>query len=81
MNNQREYSARFVVCLNNSGNEASLEVGKLYQVLPDDEAVRHGYLRVVDESGEDYWHAADMFYSIELPQDLAAALHGIYQAA
>ena len=33
--------------------EASLEVGKLYRVIPDEEAESHGYLRVVDESGED----------------------------
>ena len=81
MSNQHESSTRFAVCLNNSGNEASLEVGKLYQVLPDEEAVRHGYLRVIDESGEDYWHAAEMFYLIELPQELAITLRGIYQAA
>ena len=79
MENQQALLTRFAVCLNNSGNEVSLELGKLYQVLPDDEAVRHGYLRVIDESGEDYWHAAEMFYPIELPRELAATLRGIYQ--
>ena len=81
MENQHSLPTRFAVCLNNTGNEVSLEIGKLYQVVPDDEAVRHGYLRVIDESGEDYWHAAEMFYLIELPNDLAATLRGIYQAA
>ncbi|MBP6824602.1 MAG: hypothetical protein KA368_23860 [Acidobacteria bacterium] len=71
----------FAVCLNNSENKASLEVGKLYEVIADEEAVKHGYLRVIDESGEDYRHAADMFYQIEIPSELATALHGIYQAA
>lgn len=55
MENQQVPLTRFAVCLNNSGNEVSLELGKLYQVLPDDKAVLHGYLRVIDESGEDYW--------------------------
>jgi hypothetical protein len=41
-----------VVCVNNKKYEASLEVGKLYRVIPDEEAESHGYLRVVDESGE-----------------------------
>ena len=45
---------RFAVCIKNKGYEASLEVGKLYRVIPDQEAERHGYLRIVDESGEDY---------------------------
>ncbi|MEK7831922.1 MAG: hypothetical protein AAB401_12590 [Acidobacteriota bacterium] len=81
MKNQHSPPSQFVVCLGNSGNEASLEVGKLYEVISDEEAIRHGYLRVIDESGEDYWHAADMFYRIEIPNELATTLHGIYQAA
>ncbi len=72
---------QFAICVDNTDNEASLELGKLYEVIHDDEAVRHGYLRVVDESGEDYWHAAVMFYLIELPHDLATMLRGIYHAA
>lgn len=81
MKNQNSSPTQFVVCLSNSGNEASLEVGKLYEVVPDEEAATHGYLRVIDESGEDYWHAADMFYQIEIPSDLATTLHGLYQTA
>lgn len=81
MQNQQALPTRFAVCLNNSGNEASLEIGKLYEVVPDNEAVQHGYLRVIDESGEDYWHAAEMFYLMELPHELATTLRDIYQAA
>ena len=50
--------ARFAVCIENKGYEASLEIGKLYRVIPDEKAERHGYLRIVDESGEDYGYAA-----------------------
>ena len=53
---------------------ASLEIGKLYRVLPDEEAQGHGYLRIVDESGEDYGYAADRFFSIEVPKPLERAL-------
>lgn len=57
----------FAVCLNNEGYPASLEVGKLYRVIPDEEASKEGYLRVVDESGEDYAFASDRFHMVQLP--------------
>ena len=66
--------ARFAVCIKNAGYEASLEVGKLYHVIPDRDAERHGYLRIVDESGEDYGYAAERFFSIELPKPLQKVL-------
>jgi hypothetical protein len=58
---------QFAICLNNEGYPASLEVGKLYRVVPDEEAAAHGYLRIVDESGEDYAFTASRFHVIELP--------------
>jgi hypothetical protein len=64
----------FVVCVNNKKYEASLEVGKLYRVIPDEEAESHGYLRVVDESGEDYGYSADRFFRLEVPRPLERAL-------
>lgn len=54
MTNEESQTFHFAVCLDNEGYEASLDVGKLYRVVPDAEAVAHGYIRVVDESGEDY---------------------------
>ena len=51
-----------------------LEVGKLYGVIPDQEAAAHGYIRVVDESGEGYRYAATRFFPLEVPQALADAL-------
>lgn len=59
--------AHFVVCLDNSEYPASLEVGKLYRVIPDEEAAAEGYLRVVDESGEDYAFLANRFHPVQLP--------------
>ena len=70
----RKSRVRFAVCVKNKGYEASLEVGKLYRVIRDAEAEGHGYLRIVDESGEDYGYAADRFFSIDVPKPLEKAL-------
>ncbi len=64
----------FAVCINNKGYEASLEVGKLYWILPDEKAESHGYLRVVDESGEDYGYSVDRFYRLDVPRPPERAL-------
>jgi hypothetical protein len=66
--------AQFAVCIKNKGYEASLEIGKLYRVIPDPSAESHGYVRIVDESGEDYGYAADRFFAIDVPKPLEKAL-------
>jgi hypothetical protein len=66
--------ARFAICLDNRDHEASLDVAKLYRIVPDDEAARRGYLRVVDESGEDYAYAASRFFILNAPASLRRAL-------
>ena len=55
------------LCLNNEGYAASLEVGKVYRVIQDNEAASHGYIRVIDESGEDYAYTANRFRLIQRP--------------
>ena len=45
---------KFAICLDNEGYKASLEAGKLYRVIQDEEAAAHGYIKIIDESGEDY---------------------------
>lgn len=64
----------FVVCIQNEGYSASLELRKLYRVLPDEEGAAHGYLRVIDESGEDYLFPATWFSPVELPRAVEDAL-------
>ena len=58
---------KFVVCVKNDGCE-DLELRKIYEVLPDEKAAEDDYIRVVDESGEDYLYPAIYFYPVELPQ-------------
>ena len=48
--------------------EASLELRKIYRVLPDEAAAAESLLRIVDESGEDYLYPAEFFVSIALPE-------------
>ena len=57
----------FALCLNNEGYEVSLELRKLYPMLPPEANDPAGYIRVIDESGEDYLYRADAFESIEPP--------------
>jgi hypothetical protein len=51
-----------------------LEKRKIYTVLPDDEAAKEGYLRIVDESGEDYLYPESYFILLELPHEAQDAL-------
>ena len=74
MKRQPRVQVRFAVCIRNKGYEASLEIGKLYRMIPDPKAARHGYVRIVDESGEDYGYSAERFIAIDLPKPLEKVL-------
>jgi hypothetical protein len=66
--NTENVQPQFAVCINNEGYPASLELRKIYRVLPDEKAVKHCLMRVVDESGEDYLYPEKFFVPIQLPQ-------------
>src|SRR2546425_900246 len=57
----------YALCVENRGAE-DLEIRKVYRVLHDKGAAATGYMRVIDESGEDYLYPADYFVAVELPQ-------------
>jgi len=63
----------FALCIENKECE-DLEKRKIYKVLPDDEAAKEGYLRIVDESGEDYLYPESYFILVELPREAQDAL-------
>jgi hypothetical protein len=65
---------RFVVCIRNSNYKASLEVGKIYRVLPDAKGEEHRLLRIIDESGEDYLYPKKYFVPIEVPEPVERIL-------
>ena len=66
--------AEYVVCVDNGGYPASLELHKIYRTLPDDDAAASGDLRVVDESGEDYLFPASGFVAISVPERVRSSL-------
>ena len=74
MKEQPHSPSRFAVYINNTEYPGSLELHKLYRVLPDEEAAKDGGLRVIDESGEDYLYPAGLFVLIGVPRAVERAL-------
>lgn len=65
--------SRYALCVENKDSE-DLEKRKLYVVVPDAEAAKEGYLRVIDESGEDYLYPASYFVLLDVPAEAQKAL-------
>ena len=61
---------QFVVCTRNDEYEGALELRKIYETRADADAVPHDFIRVVDESGEDYLYPRSWFLPIELPRKI-----------
>jgi len=74
MNQFNDIRPRFAVCIQNTEYPASLELYKIYRLLPDDEAAKDGDVRVIDESGEDYLYPADYFVVIDVPKPVEQAM-------
>ena len=74
MNTTSQAAQTFTVCVQNTGYEVSLELHKIYPVLPDGDAQQHGLVRVADESGEDYLYPEALFVPIEPSEQLKRAL-------
>lgn len=72
---KKKPAAQYVVCVRNTDYPASLEVRKIYQLVPDERAADRHFVRVLDESGEDYLYPERYFVPIEVPQ-AAAELFG-----
>ena len=65
---------QYVVCVRNKDYTASIELRKIYEVIPDADAEAHGMIRLVDESGEDYLYPRSLFLPIKIPQTISHAL-------
>jgi hypothetical protein len=74
MKSQKRTKPQFAICVNNNEYPASLELHKVYRLLPDKQAEQDGDLRVIDESGEDYLYPAEYFLLVDLPREKAKAL-------
>lgn len=65
---------RFAVCIDNTAYPDDLKMRTIYQVLPDESAARSNYIRVLDETGEDYLYPAELFVIIDVPAEAQKAL-------
>ena len=74
MKRQGHALPKFAVCINNREYPASLELHKIYRVLPDEDAAQDGDIRIIDESGEDYLFPVEWFIAIDVPREVEASL-------
>lgn len=73
MRTVRKTRKRFAICIENQACDA-LQVGMVYRTLADKLVAAKSYLRVVDDSGEDYLYPASYFVFVELPSRAERAL-------
>ncbi len=78
LNNSETY--QFAICIDNSEYPASLELHKIYRVVPDKNAARDGDVRIIDESGEDYLFPASYFVLVDIPDGAGQVLNKSFAA-
>lgn len=74
--NQTQKIVRMAVCINNAGYEDDLKVRMVYAVLPDESAARSQYVRIIDETEEDYLYPESYFIFIDVPEKVEQTLRG-----
>ena len=62
------------MCIDNTGIDVSLVPRKVYEIVPDAEAAKDEFLRIIDESGEDYLYHSGCFVLVEFPVEVEQAL-------
>jgi len=67
-------SHQLVICVKNEDYPASLEKRKIYETIEDSAAEKHGQIRVIDESGEDYLYPQEYFVPVSLPKNILDAV-------
>ncbi len=65
--NGKSSAGGYVLCIDNDGYPASLEMGKVYRTVRGSKKVPAGWIRVIDESHEDYLYPARRFVPVEIP--------------
>jgi hypothetical protein len=77
----KRFARQFALCLQNSGNEASLVLGKVYRVVPDALAAKEDLLRIIDDSGDDYLFARSQFALVDFPQSVRRKILALERAS
>jgi hypothetical protein len=61
---------QFALCVDNTDYEASLIPKKIYEIIPDEKAAKDDFIRIIDESGEDYLYHKSYFIIVEFPKEV-----------
>ena len=77
----KKLTKQFALCIDNSSYEASLIPGKVYRILPDAKAAKDDFVRIVDESGEDYLYHKSHFVFVDFPKAVTKKLIALEKAA
>ena len=68
-------STQFAICIHNGEYTGTLELRKVYEILEDPVAAKRGFVRVIDESGEDYLYPQSWFVPVAVPESVEQVLH------
>lgn len=71
---QDKQPSPFALCIREDQQGESLTIGKVYPVITDAKAESRGYLRIIDDSGEDYLYSNKFFVLVKLPLAAEKAL-------
>ena len=77
----KRVTKRFALCLKNAGDEASLILGKVYRVLPDQRASKDDLVRIVDEGGDDYLFHKTQFAFVDFPEAVRKKILALQRAS
>ena len=67
--------SHFAICIHNGEYAGTLELRKVYEVLQDPIAAKRNFIRVIDESGEDYLYPQSWFVPVAVPENIEQLLH------
>jgi hypothetical protein len=70
----KNFKKRFALCIDNTDYEVSLIPRKIYEIIPDEEAAKDDFFRIIDESGEDYLYHSSHFIIVGFPVEVENAL-------
>ena len=71
----------FALWFVNTDYKASLIRGKVYRMISDAKAAKDDFVRVVDESGEDYLYHKSYFLFVEFPRAIARRIRALEHAS
>ncbi len=68
-------ATHFAICIHNGEYTGTLELRKVYEVLDDPIAAKRNFVRIIDESGEDYLYPQSWFVPVAVPESVEQLLH------